>query len=161
MGIPMETLEPRPLYVLTVFGDPVPWQAAAKMGTAHNAPRKIPDRQSHHAGAIRDAWARSPGSGLWLEKGKPVRVVGHFYVCRPKDQYRSGRFDRELKPPGHPKVLRAPTGKPDLSNLLKMVEDALTGTVWKDDDQVTELGGWKCFINWWEQPKSVITVTPL
>jgi Holliday junction resolvase RusA-like endonuclease len=32
-----------------------------------------------------------------------------------------------------------PTSKPDLSNLLKGIEDALTGIVWRDDSRVVEI----------------------
>jgi len=147
--------------ILVIPGDPVPWQAAVKMGKAHNAPRKVPDRQAHYAGKIRETWERQGDASLWLEKGRPVKVVGEFFLSRPKDQYGSGRNERELKPADHPKHKPAPTGKPDLSNLLKMIEDALTGTVWADDDQVIEISGFKTYVDWWEQSRSVIRITPL
>jgi hypothetical protein len=145
-------------YVLVVPGKPVPWQAAVKMGSAHNAPRKMPGRQEHHAGLIRDTWQREGDPSLWLEKGRAVEVIGHFFISRPKDQYGSGRNERRLKPVDHPKYRSAPTVAPDLSNLLKMVEDALTGSVWADDDQVVSLSGKKSYVDWWEQSRSVIRI---
>lgn len=148
-------------YVLTVAGDPVPWATARKLGSAPNAPRRMPGRQEAHAGLIRAEWERQHGGKkLWLEKGRPIRMVGHFYICRPKStHYGSGRNERQLNSTGL--GTPHPTGKPDLSNLLKMVEDALTKTLWQDDDQVVQLGGWKRYVDWWMPSRSVLRITPL
>jgi Holliday junction resolvase RusA-like endonuclease len=53
-----------------------------------------------------------------------------------------------------------PTGKPDLSNLLKMVEDCLVlAQVMPDDDQVVRLGECqKLYVPFGEQPRSVIRI---
>jgi len=144
---------------LVIPGDPVPWTGARKLGSAPNAPRRMPGRQERHAGLIRQCWEeRYGGEGIWLEKGRPIRLVGHFYITRPRTtQYGSGRNERVLKP----QAPRMPTGTPDLSNLLKMVEDALTKTLWQDDDQVVELGGWKRYVDWWEPSRSIVTVMAL
>lgn len=50
-----------------------------------------------------------------------------------------------------------PTKKPDLSNQLKLVEDALNGVVYRDDCLIVEFAARKIF---GVQPKIVITVTP-
>jgi Holliday junction resolvase RusA-like endonuclease len=141
-------------YALVVPGKPVPWSKGAPPGKGP----QVSGRQEHHVGKIRDAWERQHGGkGLWLPKGTPVRVVCEFYVNRAKSgNYRTGRHERELKPDVAPIF---PTGKPDLSNLLKMVEDALTSVLWQDDDQVVDLTGSKRLIHHWEQPRSVIRVT--
>lgn len=145
-------------WVLAVPGDPVPWQAAVKVSSSPKAPRKVPDRQSRHASAIVTAWERT-AQDVWLEKGTAVEIDCEFYVTRPKStHYGSGRNERTLKPAfenAHP------TGRPDLSNLVKMVEDALTGVVWKDDDQVVSIRAHKTYIAWWEQPRSVIRIRRL
>lgn len=142
-------------HVLAIPGDPVPWQAAVKVGTAPNAPRKVPDRQSRYASEIVTAWERL-GIDLWIEKGTPVSITCEFFVTRPKStHYGSGRNERVLKPQF---ADAQPTGRPDLSNLVKMVEDALTGVLWRDDDQVTGIHAFKSYVAWWEQPRSIVRI---
>ncbi len=50
-----------------------------------------------------------------------------------------------------------PTGKPDLDNIVKAVEDALTGVVWLDDAQVVSMEAAKLYA---ESPRVSIQVTP-
>lgn len=55
-----------------------------------------------------------------------------FYFHRPKSHYGTGRNASKIKsssPEHH-------TKKPDLVKLVRAVEDALTGIIWKDDSQV-------------------------
>jgi Endodeoxyribonuclease RusA len=147
-----------PTAKLEIPGDPIPWSAGSKVRPGDpKSPRKVPDKQAKRASDIAEAASRAYPD-LWLPKGQPVRVVGHFFVCRPRTtHYGSGANHKTLKDTAP----KAPTGKPDLSNLLKLIEDALTGIFWHDDDQVTELGGWKRYVHWWERPRSEIQVTPL
>lgn len=49
-----------------------------------------------------------------------------------------------------------PAGRPDLDNYLKSAKDALTGVVWLDDSQVTEVSARKIYS---EQPMMRITVS--
>lgn len=48
--------------------------------------------------------------------------------------------------------------KPDLSNLIKFIEDCLKGIVIKDDNQVSIILGEKRYA---EHPKTLIEITPL
>ncbi len=57
-----------------------------------------------------------------------------FYVQRPKGHYGTGRNANTLKP----SAPALPTVKPDVTKLVRGVEDALTGVVWRDDAQVTD-----------------------
>lgn len=60
----------------------------------------------------------------------PLVISVDFYQLRPK--WHTGK--RGVKPTA-PKF---PTGAPDATKLLRPVEDALTGILWKDDAQVVE-----------------------
>jgi Holliday junction resolvase RusA-like endonuclease len=44
---------------------------------------------------------------------------------------------------------------PDLSNLIKLVEDALNGVVWKDDSIISELRCWK---RYGSEPSTIVRV---
>lgn len=71
------------------------------------------------------------GRGLMLG---PVRLLVVFGMPRPKGHYGTGRNASRLKA-GAPKHH---TTKPDATKLLRAVEDAMTGIVWRDDAQVVE-----------------------
>lgn len=65
---------------------------------------------------------------------KPVRLTLNFCFLRPKSHYGTGKNIENVKhsaPTHH-------TKKPDLTKLIRAVEDALTGVVWVDDSQVIE-----------------------
>jgi hypothetical protein len=57
-----------------------------------------------------------------------------FTVLRPKGHFGTGRNAGRLKESAPP----YPIVKPDATKLLRGVEDALTGVVWRDDAQVVE-----------------------
>jgi Holliday junction resolvase RusA-like endonuclease len=66
----------------------------------------------------------------------PVRLTCWFYFRRPEAHYGSGKNSGRLKssaPEHHCQT-------PDLSKLLRCVEDGLTGIVWADDKQVCGYG---------------------
>lgn len=64
-----------------------------------------------------------------------------FVMPRPKGHFGTGRNAREVKR----SAPQYPTTKPDATKLLRSVEDALTGIVWRDDAQVVEQVVWKCY----------------
>jgi crossover junction endodeoxyribonuclease RusA len=69
--------------------------------------------------------------GAALMEG-PLRLEVVFCMPRPKKHFRTGRNANLLRsdaPEWH-------TSTPDTTKLLRAVEDALTGIVWKDDRQV-------------------------
>ena len=90
----------------------------------------------------------------WEPFAGPVAVTYRFCFSRPKSHFGTGRNSDELKasaPHWHAQ-------RPDLVNLLKCIEDALTGIVWKDDSQVAEIDAAK----FWAQRDAVeITVEKL
>lgn len=146
-------------FVIAVPGKPVPWTKGAPPGKGP----QVPSRQAHHMELIRATWNHHHGQkGIWLPKGKPVQLVCDFWIARPKDQYGTGANEKEPHSIEYAKPAKTyPTGKPDLTNLLKMAEDGLKGVAWADDDQVVNCSGSKRLVHWWERERSVIRVTPL
>jgi Holliday junction resolvase RusA-like endonuclease len=59
----------------------------------------------------------------------PVRLDVTFYRVRPKGQLRADGQPRPSAP-------THPTSRPDRTKLLRGLEDAMTGIVWRDDSQV-------------------------
>lgn len=65
----------------------------------------------------------------------PVRLSVRFTFMRPRSHYRSGRNQHLVKPSAPPTMMSAP----DLSKLVRAIEDAITGVVIRDDAQVVQL----------------------
>lgn len=81
--------------------------------------------------AARDAMAGAPPMDA------PLRLVVVFVLPRPKGHF--GR--RGLLPSARP----WPSTKPDTTKLLRALEDACTGIVWRDDTQVVQQLAWKVY----------------
>lgn len=62
----------------------------------------------------------------------PVRLEAVFRMPRPKGHYGTRQGQSRL----HDWAPMHPTSKPDATKLLRAIEDAMTGIVWKDDAQV-------------------------
>lgn len=62
----------------------------------------------------------------------PLYLRVDFYFARPKGHYGTGRNADRLKA----SAPEFPTGRPDCTKLLRGLEDALTGVLWRDDAQV-------------------------
>ena len=77
---------------------------------------------------VQDA-ARSALPADWVPRSEPIRLYIVFRLRRPKAHYTT-RGAVKSSAPAHPTV------KPDLTKLLRAVEDALTGVVWRDDSQI-------------------------
>ena len=66
----------------------------------------------------------------------PLKVRFDFVLTRPKGHYGSGKKANILKS----SAPQFPTVRPDALKLSRLIEDSLTGIVWRDDSQiVTEL----------------------
>lgn len=119
------------LVELTIPGDPIPWgpKQVTKKGN-----RFVPARQS---AAISDITALILRKDLApFEVGESLEIDVVFYIARPKSHFGTGRNSSQLKP----SAPQMPLGKPDLSNLVKLVEDALViGGLIPDDDQVVAI----------------------
>ena len=64
----------------------------------------------------------------------PLALLIDFRLPRPKGHFGVGRNAAIVRP----SAPVAPDVKPDLTKLVRGVEDALTGIVWRDDGQVVE-----------------------
>jgi Holliday junction resolvase RusA-like endonuclease len=64
----------------------------------------------------------------------PLALTVAFYVARPKGHYRTGRNAGLLRD----SAPVWPTTKPDTTKLLRAVEDALIGVLYRDDAQVVK-----------------------
>lgn len=73
-----------------------------------------------------------------MDGGEPIVGAVLLYVTfimpRPRDHFRTGKHEGVLKP----NAPRFHTKKPDVTKLVRCLEDALTGIVWRDDAQVAE-----------------------
>jgi Holliday junction resolvase RusA-like endonuclease len=62
----------------------------------------------------------------------PLLLEVEFYVARPSGHYGSGRNAGHVRQ----SAPRYPHVRPDATKLLRSLEDAMTGLVWRDDAQV-------------------------
>jgi len=77
---------------------------------------------------VREA-ARSALPADWVPRSGPIKLFIVFQLRRPKAHYTT-------KGAVKPSAPAQPIVKPDLTKLLRAVEDALTGVVWRDDSQI-------------------------
>jgi len=59
----------------------------------------------------------------------PLSVTVRCYLPIPQSKPKGWKHDAKLH-------LIRPTGKPDVSNLLKNIEDVMNGVFWRDDAQI-------------------------
>jgi len=131
--------------------------------TVHGVPRPQGSKRHLGQGIMVEA---SPHLAAWREDVASAArkvydedlMIGAVYLRalftfpRPKSHYGTGRNENTLKP-------RAPkhhAQKPDLSKLVRAIEDALTGVVFRDDSQVCALRSDKV---WGQSAKCQIVVS--
>lgn len=89
------------------------------------------ERVAHFA---RQAWTAPPMEG-------PLVLWVRFVLPRPKGHFGAGKNARKVRP----SAPAYPTTKPDATKLLRALEDALTGILWRDDAQVVSQDVLKCY----------------
>ena len=83
-----------------------------------------------------------------------LRVYLVFYMQRPKEHFRMGKFKGQLK-----KGLSIfHTKTPDIDNLIKLILDSLNGQFWNDDKQICQLQSEKLYCNAGEKPRTEIII---
>lgn len=112
----------------TLYGTPTGKGRARVTRTGHAyTPQKTRDYERAVKIAYLEAVKDKP-----YEKGVPLKLsLGCAYPI-PKNDSRKKRSEKL-------RGITKPTVKPDLSNVLKAVEDALNGIAYADDAQITEL----------------------
>lgn len=128
----------------TVPGRPVPWARARSKG----ARRFEPQRQRDHRELI-----EAEALAAWLKVRRTIDVPRLITAPVSVDVLFVYRLPKRPT-----KVL--PAGKPDVDNLLKLVLDALPGTLLADDALVVDVSGRKRYGEDRDEPeRTVITVS--
>lgn len=86
-----------------------------------------------------------------------LNLAAVFSFPRPASHYGAGKNARVLKPSAPQAV-----GTPDLSKLVRSIEDAMTGIVYRDDAQIQSYDGTrKVWVDRWLAPGVRICVSQL
>lgn len=111
---------------MVIDGEPVP-QGRPRFG--HGRAYDPPKSRKYKEKVKRVAESEGPESPVTC----PVRLTISIYRTPPKS------WSRRKKAQAYAGWIR-PTTKPDISNVLKGIEDALTGVWYEDDSQIVEYG---------------------
>lgn len=128
-----------------VFGKPV--TAGSKKGFYNKKLGRVlmvPDnkKQKPWMEAVKQAFLDKYRDEKPIKAGS-VDLTILFWFPRPKNHFRTGKNSGNLKEWATQMIHKAT--KPDLSKLVRAIEDALTGLAWKDDAQVTCLRAYKYY----------------
>lgn len=105
--------------------------------------------------SVRSAAVEAMGKD-WEPLRCPIRLSVRFEFGRPKSHYGSGRNGDLVKA----SAPREHAQTPDLSKLMRAVEDGMTGIVYSDDRQIC--GYEECVKTWTNGvERAVIRVTPI
>lgn len=91
---------------------------------------------------------------LWLPG--PLRVTFSFYFLRPSGHYRTGKNAGRLRA----SAAGYPTGRPDLTKLIRSTEDALKAIAWRDDSQIVYQVATKRYADEGKAAGAQITISP-
>jgi len=145
---------PKTTFAFTVEGLPAP---AGSKTVGHT---KAGHAYVYPACKRTKAWMELVRTIAAIEYGKRQLMTGaielkcNFYFKRPKSHYRTGRFRfslREDAPLYHLTV-------PDLTKLVRAIEDALKGVIWTDDSHVVSQHNSKQYSHS-SLPGAVVTIT--
>lgn len=128
--------DPMPEVVITVLGQP---QAqGSKTRTRYGMREANTELRPWRNTVTYTAIDQVTGVSGYAKLRGPLQLAAAFSFRRPKSHYRTGRNAHLLRD----SAPLFPTGKPDLSKLVRAVEDGLTDAgVWADDAQVVDYCG--------------------
>ena len=113
-----------------VDADPVGKQRARYAKRGNHVMAYTPDKTRNYESLIKEAAIEAMGSSEPLET--PVTLYLYIRAPIPKSLSKK-RIEACLN------GLEKPIKKPDASNVLKSVEDAMNGVVYKDDSQIVNI----------------------
>ena len=123
---------------VTVIGHPEPGGSKRWLGKGRpvidDNPKVMPWRALVAAAAVAAMGDREPLTG-------PVGVAFTFFVRHPQGHFRTGKRAGELRA----SAPRRPTVRPDVTKLIRSVEDACTSILWRDDSQIVFQVGRKLY----------------
>jgi len=123
--------------IINIKGKPIPL-ARARAGKKGFYDPQYQAKQNF-AWEVKRIWRKEP-------LNKAIKVNFYFYIGMPKSWSKKKRAIKDL-------TLHDQT--PDLSNLIKFVEDALNDTLWKDDKLIGKI---KAFKRWSNDPRTIIEI---
>ena len=141
----------------SVFGEAVPAGSKTSYGrgrvvdSGERRTRKM--KTSEWRSHVQAAAGEAMSGGALLEG--PLALGVWFHMPRPKGHYGTGRNAERLKA----SAPAYPTTRPDTTKLLRAVEDALTGIVYRDDAQIVDQHAHKRYAH--GPARAEITVTTL
>ncbi len=128
-------------------GPPLSWARAGRRGARTFTPR--PQRAQMEAAK----WAALSAMGvhrkLWWERACEVEVVAYFKPAKSWPKWQQAAAIEGTYP--H-------TKKPDADNIVKLIKDALSGVVYRDDSLVVDQIGRKRFA---DDERTEVVVRPL
>lgn len=116
-----------------VYGRPVPKERPRVVNGHAYTPQKTRDAEERVGFAYRSAY-----HGFKFGKGVPLKMEVEFTYEVPKSA--SKRLKERMEAG---EVF--PVGKPDVDNILKLVQDSGNGLIWHDDSQIVEVEARKVY----------------
>lgn len=143
----------KPSFEVIFFVPGIPATGGSKRGFLHPKTKKIMIVDScsrnkpwrEHVAAV--AYDHKPDIPIT----KPIAIHVDFILPRPKSHYGTGSNASIVKR-SSPKYH---TKKPDTTKLFRALEDALTGIIWRDDEQVIKQYVTK---NYGDNPGALVTI---
>jgi len=129
-----------------VYGEPVP-QARARVTTNSFKPHGYePEKSRNYKELVR----------LIAQQNRPITGLLNGPIKLQVDVYRSipRGFSKKRAAQAEAGEIR-PTGKPDLDNYVKLIEDACNGVIWTDDARIVNLIAGKFYST---QPRIEVTI---
>ena len=127
---------------IAVPGKPIPWKRAGR-GNGHTY---TPETQRQWMALFRDQAALVMRGNPPLDG--PLKMTATFWLPIPSSFSKRRRQQAMIG-------LVLPDKRPDLSNFVKLIEDALNQVVYRDDGQITDYAVKK---RYGDAPQTVVTI---